>query len=560
MLSIAPKMSAEPAGHPVIVAPRVNPPLQARALGSEAIDRLADPVVRTPYQVLVDALLEPSPADLAWLAWQDGSESVVVTRDRMSPLQPVAIGEFPEPPRSALTINRAPASGAWALWCRSRGILSCIVVPVREAGEIVGTIGLASCRTGALDDFDSQRVQLGATLATQARSHELRLSSLRRLFDEVSRALENALALDRALRLPPTYREIARSVGESLDASYCQIATIDMRQAITIRAAGGHRPPRRVGTTWSLGQLRHCAQAVEERRAVILTFSQRDFASEPERLALFSPTTKTGVLLPFVAGPRTQGLLILGEERESRCQPLSAERVAILELVASRIAHIMRISRRLDYERMGDRRRQRQLTVERQRLARDVHDEIGQSLSALLVQIRCAIAEGTAGPEALKVLEHATSDALNGARTLAFGFRHLERGVGPLEEARAYAETLLRGAQCRLSWTEERVEGRVAARTMREIANVIKEGVTNIVRHAAADSARIRVEYPDGRIRVTIQDNGVGFSLHDARPARDGRGLGLVGCSERLARVGGTFDIRSAPKRGTLAILEAPRA
>jgi signal transduction histidine kinase len=478
----------------------------------------------------------------------------------MSPLQPAAIGEFPEPPGSALTINRARRTGAWALWCRSRGILSCIVVPIREEGEIVGTIGLASCSAGALDDFDSQRVQLGATLAIQARSHDLRLSSLRRLFDEVSRALENALALDRALRLPPTYREIARSVGESLDASYCQIATIDMRQEITIRAAGGHRPPRRVGTTWSLGQLRRCAQAVEARRAVILTFSQRDFASEPERLALFSPTTKTGVLLPFVAGPRTQGVLILGEERESRCQPLSPERVAILELVASRIAHIMRISRRLDYERMGDRRRQRQLTVERQRLARDVHDEIGQSLSALLVQIRCAIAEGTAGPEALKVLEHTTSDALKGARTLAFGFRHLERGVGPLEEARAFADTLLRGAQCRLSWTEERVEGRVAARTLREIANVIKEAVTNIVRHAAADCARIRVEYPEGRIRVTIQDNGVGFSLREVPPTRDGRGLGLVGCSERLARVGGVFDIQSAPNRGTLVILAAPRA
>jgi signal transduction histidine kinase len=253
-------------------------------------------------------------------------------------------------------------------------------------------------------------------------------------------------------------------------------------------------------------------------------------------------------------------VLILGEERESRCQPLSPERIAILELVASRIAHIMRISRRLEYERLGDRRRQRQLTVERQRLARDVHDEIGQALSALLVQIRCAIAEGTAGPDALKVLEQTTSDALNGARTLAFGFRHLERGVGPLEEARAFAETILRGAQCRLSWTEERVEGRVAVRTMREIANVIKEGVSNIVRHAAADCARIRVEYPDGRIRVTIQDNGIGFSIRDARPTRDGRGLGLVGCSERLARVAGVFDIRSAPKQGTLMILEAPRA
>jgi signal transduction histidine kinase len=550
-------ISSDLAGPPVIVGRRLSRQLEARTPGT--LDRRHEPVVRTPHHVLVEALLEGSPADLAWLAWEDGSENVVVARDPLSPLQPSAIGELPEPPGSPLTISRAPRAGAWALWCRSRGILSCMVVPVRRKSEIVGTIGLASCSAGALDDFDIQRVQLGASLAIQARGHEVRLSSLRRLFDELSRTLENALALDRALRVPPTYREIARSVGESLDASYCQIAICDAREAITIRAAGGRRPPRRVGTAWTLGQLRRCAQALHERRAVVLTFSQQDVASEPERLALFSPTTKTGVLLPFFAGPRTQGVLILGEERESRSQPLSPERVAILEVVASRIAHIMRISRRLGYERMGDRRRQRQLTVERQRLARDVHDEIGQALSALLVQIRCAIGEGNAGPEALKVLEHAASDALNGARALAFGFRHLERGVGPLEEARAFADTLLRGAQCRLSWTEERVEGRVAARTLREMANVIKEAVTNIVRHAAADCARIRVEYPEGRIRVTVQDNGVGFSLREARPTRDGRGLGLVGCSERLARVGGLFDIRSAPGQGTLVILEAPR-
>src|SRR5436305_10888753 len=474
MFSIVPEASPDLADSSLILAPRVSRWFETRTFDDQALDRLDTSVVRTPYQVLVEALLEPSSADLAWLAWEDGSQSVVVARDRMSPLHPSTIGEFPEPPRSPMTINRASRTGAWALWCRSRGILSSTVVPVRQGNEIVGTIGLASCTAGAFDDSDRQRVQLGASLAIQARSHELRLSSLRRMFDEVSRTLENALALDRALRLPPTYREIARSVGESLDASYCQIAVRDARQAITIRAGGGHRPPRRVGSTWALAKLRRCAEALHERRAVVLTFSQGDAASEPERLALFTPTTRTGVLIPFVAGPRTQGVLILGEERESRCGPLTPERIALLELVASRSAHIMRISRRLQYERMGDRRRQRQLTVERQRLARDVHDRVGQALSALLVQIRCAVADGNAGQEALQVLEHAASDALRGARTLVLGFRHPEPSVAPLEEARAFSETILQGAQCRLSWTEEGTDSQVAPRTMREIANVIK--------------------------------------------------------------------------------------
>ena len=534
--------------------------LRAHVLDVPATDSAGE--VSSPYEDLVSSLLEGSGADLGWLAWRDNAEGVVVRRQGISVLPPSTIADFPDPPLDALrVVDGGLWTGPWELWCRDRGILSCLVVPVRHESKILGMIGLASCRAGALDDLGIQRLQLGAQLAIQTRRDELRLTSLRRLFDEVSRTLENALAVDRALRFPPTYREIARAVGESLDATYCQIAIRDARQVLTIRAAGGHRPPRKIGTAYPLKSLRRCARALHNRRAEVLRFSRQDAASEPERLALFSPTTKTGVLLPFFAGPRTQGLLILGEERESRCQPLSAERVAILELVASRIGHIVRISRRLEYERMGDRRRQRQLTVERQRLARDLHDNVGQALSALLVQIRCAISEGEAGREELQVLDSAAARALDGARALAYGIGRLERGAGALEEARSYAETMLRSVHCRLSWVEERTDLPIAGRTLREIGHVIKESITNIVRHARATSVRIRVEYRDCRIRVSIHDDGVGFVQAQARPSSDGRGLGLLGSFERLARIGGTFDVRSAPNvGGTLVLIEARTA
>src|SRR5205814_2340480 len=141
-------------------------------------------------------------------------------------------------------------------------------------------------------------------------------------------------------------------------------------------------------------------------------------ATSIERGALFSPTTRVGIILPFFAGPRTQGVLIIGEERRSRAQPLSPERVAILELVASRIAHILRITRRLEYERLAERRRQQKLRVERQRLAREVHDQVGQALTGLLAQVRWAISEGRADRKELQVVEQAARSALDGARAL----------------------------------------------------------------------------------------------------------------------------------------------
>jgi signal transduction histidine kinase len=485
---------------------------------------------------------------------------VVIRRVASSSLHPSAIGEFPDPPLEPLVIDRGRGAGPWFLWCRARGILSCAITPVFARGRVVGVVGLATCTAGALADSDVQRLQLASALAVHIRTHEARLAGLRRLFDEVSRTLENALSIDRALQAPPTYREIARSVGESLDVTYCQIAIRDAKDALTIRGLGGRRPPRKAGPiAWRLAELPHCVEALRERHGVVLKLSQYNPAFDPERLALFSPMTQVGVIVPFFAGPRTQGLLIIGEERRSRCQPMSMERVAILELVASRIAHILRMSRRLEYERMAERRRERRLTRERQHLAREVHDEVGQALSGLLVQIRLAMARGSAGETELQVMERATRSAVDGARALAYGFRNLDRGVGPLEHARGFSETLLRASGCALSWTEERTDDKVASKTLREIGRVVKESITNVVRHAHAKAVRVRLEYPDGLIRVTIHDDGIGFTPHDVRPSRDGRGLGLVGNAERMARLGGVFDVRSSPKGGTLVLIEAPR-
>jgi signal transduction histidine kinase len=497
---------------------------------------------------------------VGWLAWGDGKDAVVVPGVARSFLDPSSIGEFPDPPRESLVIDRGTEGGPWSPWCRARGIQSCAISPIYARGKVVGVIGLASCHAGGLADYDADQLHLAATLAVHARTYEARLAGVRRMFDEVSRTLENALALDRALRLPPTYRAIARSVGESLDVSYCRIAIRDSREGLTIRAAGGRRPPgKSVPVTWPLAGLKHCAEALHEHRAVVLSFSPYNPALEPERLALFSPTTRTGMILPFFVGPRTHGVLIIGEERRSRCQPMSPERVAILELVASRIAHILRMSRRLEHERKAERRRERKLIIERQHLAREVHDEVGQALSALLLQIRHDLAKGGASLDELQVMERAAQSAVDGARALAYGFRHLDRGVGPLEHARSFSETLLRASGCALAWTEERADVRVASKTLREIGRVVKESITNVVRHARAKAVRVRLEYPDGLIRVTIQDDGIGFTLHEVRPSRDGRGLGLVGNAERMARLGGVFDVRSSRKGGTVVLIEAPR-
>ena len=181
-----------------------------------------------PDEILVTAILEESAADVGWLAWRDGKDAVVVRKVASSPLNPSVIGEFPDPPLDSLVIDRGRGIGPWTVWCRARGIFSCAITPVLARGKVVGVIGLASCSAGALADYDVDRLQLASSLAVHARTYEARLAGLRRMFDEVSRTLENALALDRALR----------PAGHWLDGR------VQGRKGVECRSArGGRHPP-----------------------------------------------------------------------------------------------------------------------------------------------------------------------------------------------------------------------------------------------------------------------------------------------------------------------------
>jgi len=515
----------------------------------------------SPYAAPLLGALEETHSDLGWVGWMDVA-SVVLVRSEGCPVDAAGVGEFPRPPEEAFVLGEGSAGSPWALWCRSRGILSCVVVPLLASGRAVGTAGLASSAMGILGADHLHRLRLVSYLLSALRDYEDRLAGVQGLFDEINRALDRALALDRAMRIPPTYRGLARAVGASLDATYCQIAVRDSNGCLIIAGSGGRRPPRRrtAGASWPLAQLGHCAAAIRENKGVVVHYDHPDRRDEAERVAFLSPTTRSVIILPFIAGARTQGVLLVGEERASRCPPLGPERVALLELVASRLGDILEMSRALERERLAVRRGQRQLAVERQRLAREVHDEIGQGLTTLLVRLRCLMAQQPAILDELQVLERMAQEAMNGARAVAYGIRQLGNRRDPLEEAHRYADTVLRAARCRLSWLEERTEARVPIRVAREIARVINESVTNIVRHAHADAVRIHLAYPPGRIRVVIHDDGIGFSSDGATVAKDGRGLGLLGNIERLARLGGIFDVCSAPDGGTSIVVEAPLA
>lgn len=202
--------------------------------------------------------------------------------------------------------------------------------------------------------------------------------------------------------------------------------------------------------------------------------------------------------------------------------------------------------------------------AERARVSRDLHDDIGQALTSVLLGLRlvesCLTSDDAAHADARERTDDVrklVADALRQTRKLAFDLRPTlldDVGLLPALERLAEDMTARGGTTVALA-----ADGFAADRLPPEIETVIyrvvQEALTNITRHANAATASITVIVAEGRVRALVEDDGIGFETGTARMR--GR-LGLKGMTERADLVGGTVELSSTPGSGTTLLLELP--
>ena len=175
-------------------------------------------------------------------------------------------------------------------------------------------------------------------------------------------------------------------------------------------------------------------------------------------------------------------------------------------------------------------------TAERERIARDLHDLLGHTLTLITVKAelaaRLAERDVTAAAPEIRELERISRDALRQVREAVGGYRNSGL-VGELANARV----ALAAANVTLT-TEVAPEGCPATHD-HLFSLVLREAITNIVRHARARHCSVRLTYAVRGVALTIEDDGRGGSFRE--------GNGLRGMRERLAAVDGSLDIKSGP-------------
>jgi signal transduction histidine kinase len=198
---------------------------------------------------------------------------------------------------------------------------------------------------------------------------------------------------------------------------------------------------------------------------------------------------------------------------------------------------------------------------ERNRIARDIHDDLGQHLLAFKIELSL-IQVGTSAAHPLVNqhvgrLMHSVDLTIASLRVIINNLRPLalEQGLQSAMETHLSEFSRLNGIRHELDFDpaafDRNRDGAVDAMLFR----ILQESLANVVRHAQATEVKIALNRSGDQLTLKVRDNGIGMAGHPAA-----RGCGLAGIADRVAAAGGRFAIDSEPGAGTLLSLSIPLA
>lgn len=196
--------------------------------------------------------------------------------------------------------------------------------------------------------------------------------------------------------------------------------------------------------------------------------------------------------------------------------------------------------------------------AERARIARELHDGIGQSLALLGVQLQRAgkpTSSGKKGPDIaelcgkLKQIGHQVSQLSHQLHSSELEFLGLAVAIRSL--CREFSEQYHLKVECVCTDIPPDLDNGVALGFLR----VVQEGLHNVAKHSGASQVHVEMNCADGDLVLSVADNGVGFAKSQVR---NSAGLGMVSMRERMHLIGGEFTIASGPGEGTRIQARAP--
>ncbi|GIH67700.1 sensor histidine kinase [Microbispora siamensis] len=408
-------------------------------------------------------------------------------------------------------------------------------VPVRVRDEVFGNLYLTEKRGGGNFDEDDEAIVVALATAAGVAIENARLyEESRRRETWLQASADITTRLLSGAEPQEVLTLIARRAREMADADAVAIL-LPRKGADTLQAALEDGEP---GTRPAGGDV-----------PIEGSLAGRAFLSgEPLMLDDPGDTGDTGdveagpvAAVPLGAAGAVRGVLAL-LKRPGR-MPFSQSELRTLHAFAGQAAVALELAEtRRDAERLG-------LLEDRDRIAKDLHDVVIQRLFAVAMTLMSAV-RLVERPEASSRLQSAIDEldtTIRQIRSTIFALQTPREDASP--SLRAQVVDLVEGARGHLGFMpglslEGRLDNDVPAEVAEHLLAVLREALSNLVRHAKATRADVAVHAGDGRLTLVVEDNGVGI------PA-EGRRSGLRNLADRAERLGGAFTLGSPEAGGT---------
>jgi signal transduction histidine kinase len=482
------------------------------------------------------------------------------TRERIGPL-PTGhgiLGELIRDPRPLRLARISDHPRSYGFPAGHPQMETFLGVPLMIRDQVYGNLYLGEKADGAEFTDDDERVLIvlaewAAIAIDNARAHQ-HADSQRRDLERAMLGLQAIVALSREVEaeteLPRVLELVTKRARALIEARSCLCVLLD-GDVLTVVEVAGEVDRGVIGARLSPGSVAEDAlragqaQRVGERTGTFFP----DLSMSPDH----------GVVLPMRARGIDVGVLAILGRTEDRGEFTSDDLLA-LESFTTGAAGAISATRAVADEKI--RLSMLSSERERQRWARELHDETLQELGALNVSLEAAlqVPDPAVARGGIARAHEQVGEIIEGIRRLINELRPValdQLGLGAGLETLAQRLTDRGGLSIDLDVDLAYESGREATRLGPELESIVyrtvQEALTNVVKHAGANEARVSIDERDGTLTVVVEDDGRGFE-----PSADHEGFGLLGMHERASLAGGELTIGPGTRGGTRVRAEFP--
>lgn len=449
---------------------------------------------------------------------------------------------------------------------------------LRPLGALLSVIqrfeaGDSSARTGAdrgggeLGHLGRAFDQMAATVEARELEAERSAQAIWLHSVRVEALATTAARLSAHLDLESLLNEVCQEAARALQVSAASVSLYDAKlDALHIVTHWGL--PEDFGAQVEALAWSTCTQQLGRGGAVVVP----DVHAQPELpvAPLFAALgIRTFVTMPMVHEGRLVGTLCIFARGQVR--RFTEDELAFLKAISDQAAQAIANARLYDALRREERARavllEKTISAqeeERRRIARELHDQTSQELTALMLSLDAGalgLAAGRSGVEQhLQTARSIAETMLENIHDLINDLRPtLLDDLGLAPAIVWYGEQRLKPMGVALEFQCDRMDARLPAPLETAFFRITQEALTNVLRHADATRVNVILKVSDGDGQLTVEDNGSGFDMPPGGLKEvQGRGLGLHGIQERVTILGGQLHVRSAPGQGTTLAVDIP--